>query len=962
MATARDDLQEVTGKEVFKPSTIGEALAELGTDPQKYEGIYQLRLQRPTEYEEKVLPSLSPLERNTLGLLQAGYSSGASPEEFLSRLGPYMDYGVDLNSLIANPRIPPDSLGYVSPSEHPFRAVMFPPTLLRSDPEANTLLHELEHVSQFKTGAFDQSSRPEILQEQDQALLERAKQLRAESAPDSPLRRSVLSAGNVLTTPQEVQANISAAAQIEAARGRDFIQSPEGQALFPTPEDRAYYYGAIMPGVPSAYPSQGTFVPEERPAARDKSYARQMFEMLPKFQEGGEVLPPKADYLFPDRARDYVAPKQTSSAVDLARLGKQAGLVGLGFAPGAGVADYFGQFPSMEGGMEPSAVENFRQGNYGTAAMQGLGAMGDLAMTIPVAGAAIGSVMKAPRAIQRGMTASDALKKLPKVSEQGFYSQVEKAILDNPQQKGSGQQFLAQLQKTPGVKPEEIQYTGLDTFLANKPTVTKTEIQDFLDTSKVQLQEVTLGSKQSIANRDEAIASRYGYEAIVDDNGVAFFDPNLDDFVEFRDLPAAMRAEISNPQTEFGGVAKFGTYTLPGGENYREVLLTLPEKTPANFPDFDSYFNERYLNSSNGYTTPEAIAYARQDAMRNWKNSGEQIPMSDASAGNYTSSHFDQSNILAHMRLNDRVIDGKPTLFIEEIQSDWHQAGRKKGYDTPEARAAEQQKLDTIVANRQSLLDEKTRLEQLAEPYTSQGKDAPSEIVDRWSAISNQLNDLERQSDRLGSNFGDFVPDAPFKTTWDELTLKRAIKMASDEGYDKIAFTTGKTQAARYDLSKQIQKIIYGQPDENGLRRVEAITPTGDKLLGKKYSISEIEDNVGKEVAEKITKSVGVFDERTGTYSMGGVDLEIGGEGMKGFYDKMLPKKLEKMGKKYGVKPTKSNMDTPKGPVEVWTMDIPDEMSEVISSQGQPLFQIGAGAGLGAAGIMGLTPGEAEAK
>jgi len=47
----------------------------------------------------------------------------------------------------------------------------------------------------------------------------------------------------------------------------------------------------------------------------------------------------------------------------------------------------------------------------------------------------------------------------------------------------------------------------------------------------------------------------------------------------------------------------------------------------------------------------------------------------------------------------------------------------------------------------------------------------------------------------------------PFKTTWDDLALKRAIKMASDEGYEQIAFTTGKTQAARYDLSKQIQKL-----------------------------------------------------------------------------------------------------------------------------------------------------------
>jgi len=646
------------------------------------------------------------------------------------------------------------------------------------------------------------------------------------------------------------------------------------------------------------------------------------------------------------RRRGPPAGQRGQAAADLEQLGKQAGLFGLGFAPGAGMADYFGQFPSAQGGTEPSAVENFQQGNYGTAAMQGLGAMGDLALTVPVAGAAIGSVMKAPRAAQRMLNA------MPKVDDLGFYSQAEKALMDIPQQKGTGQQYLAQIQKTPGVRQEELQYTGLDEFLASKPTVTKAEIQDYLDTNKVQLQEVTLGSPQSIANRDEAIASRYGYEAIVEFGGVAFFDPKLDDFVEFRDLPAAMRAEISNPQTEFGGFAKFGPYTLPGGENYREVLLTMPVKNPLT--EYVNYRDELFEKYGKSFYSTEAT----NEELEKLASLSEATSKVDPQ---YRSSHFDQPNVLAHMRLNDRVVDGKPTLFIEEIQSDWHQAGRKKGYDTPEARAAEQQKLDTIVANRQSLLDEKTRLEQLAEPYTSQGKDAPSEIVDRWSAISNQLNDLQRQSDRLGSNFGDFVPDAPFKTTWDELTLKRAIKMASDEGYEQIAFTTGKTQAARYDLSKQIQKIIYGQPNKNGLRRVEAITPTGDKLLGKKYSISEIEDNVGKEVAEKITKSVGVFDERTGTYSMGGVDLEIGGEGMKGFYDKMLPKKLEKMGKKYGVKPTKSNMDTPKGPVEVWTMDIPDEMSEVISSQGQPLFQIGAGAGLGAAGIMGLTAGEAEA-
>lgn len=36
-----------------------------------------------------------------------------------------------------------------------------------------------------------------------------------------------------------------------------------------------------------------------------------------------------------------------------------------------------------------------------------------------------------------------------------------------------------------------------------------------------------------------------------------------------------------------------------------------------------------------------------------------------------------------HMRFNDRTdVEGKKTLFIEEFQSDWHQQGSEKGYQS----------------------------------------------------------------------------------------------------------------------------------------------------------------------------------------------------------------------------------------------------------------------------------------
>lgn len=699
----------------------------------------------------------------------------------------------------------------------------------------------------------------------------------------------------------------------------------------------------------------------------------------------GEVQRPMSDYVFPNRARDYTPPPKSTASIDLARMGKQAGLLGAGFLPGAGVADYFGQFPAMEGGKEPSAVENFQQGNYGTAALQGLGAMGDLALTVPVAGMAVGSVLKAPRAAQK------MLQELPKVDELGFYSQVEKAVMDNPQQKGTGAQFLAQIQKTPGVKAEELQYTGLDKFLASKPTVTKAEIQDYLDTNKVQVQEVRLVSP----NNDEIMGEVLGdIQEILEAGQV--YDADAANFLERyqsarlsgrrdRQSEASIEeylrnagdnrtidelAEISRERLRVwapeGGQTKYHLGALqavqteiPGGQNYREVLLTLPAAPRAKTVDeaFELWKQDARAGKRGQYSAEEINSMQVDNVFDILKDEY----MTPLAQDVYRSSHFDQPNILAHMRLNDRVVDGKNTLFIEEIQSDWHQAGRKKGYDSPEARAAEQKKLDNILAERQTLLDEKLRLEELALPYASQGKDAPREVVDQWNIVSNRLNNLQTEQNSLGREFGQQVPDAPFKTSWDELTLKRAIKLASDEGYDQIAFTTGRTQADRYGQTKKIESVALSGGD------FRAYDKSG-KMVIRETGVTpdDLSRLIGPETAEKLLSQSPADDPVLNSLGVGSVrsllnlDLSIGGEGMKGFYDKMLPKKLEKLSKRYGAKVEKTTMDTPDGPVEIWAMQLPDELKETVSTQGQPLFQLGAGA-VGTAGIMSLTGEDAQA-
>ncbi|MDH5611516.1 MAG: hypothetical protein OEY66_03535 [Gammaproteobacteria bacterium] len=46
-------------------------------------------------------------------------------------------------------------------------------------------------------------------------------------------------------------------------------------------------------------------------------------------------------------------------------------------------------------------------------------------------------------------------------------------------------------------------------------------------------------------------------------------------------------------------------------------------------------------------------------------------------------AHFYDHNILAHIRTTSRTdCAGRKILFIEEVQSDWHQSGKRNGYDT----------------------------------------------------------------------------------------------------------------------------------------------------------------------------------------------------------------------------------------------------------------------------------------
>ena len=81
---------------------------------------------------------------------------------------------------------------------------------------------------------------------------------------------------------------------------------------------------------------------------------------------------------------------------------------GASMAPGAGVADYIGQLPDMQGGKYPSFPENIEGGRYLDAALQGLGVAGDTAYGLGPAAVPFGMVAKAPRAVKAALSAARA--------------------------------------------------------------------------------------------------------------------------------------------------------------------------------------------------------------------------------------------------------------------------------------------------------------------------------------------------------------------------------------------------------------------------------------------------------------------------------------------------------------------------------------------------------------------------
>lgn len=511
----------------------------------------------------------------------------------------------------------------------------------------------------------------------------------------------------------------------------------------------------------------------------------------------------------------------------------------------------------------------------------------------PVAKAALRDMRLRPEAGELRL-AGEAAEPVPT-----FYSQLERTLSEARQPKwqpGELRNFL----KAQGVKDEELKWTGFDDYVLGraqaKQPVTKDEALQFLRENQVQVEEIVKPTRPQVNWERLKLADRPGEVLHEPKSGIAIWPDEKRQYRLFRNgnaygMPYATEQEAIRRAEEMWGPTlgaqptKFSRHTLPGAQegSYRELLLTLPERPNNPYEAYIGQLEKKYGTSFDSDVLTDA---ERAQKARLWEQAAGQ--QGGFTADQYRSPHFPELDILAHIRFNDRVdAAGKKTLFIEEIQSDLHQTGRQKGYRTGEY----------------GVYDGR---------YTSSEKPLgvfPSEQAAQKFIDEGGLGTALSPNFAVIRPIGE-VPNAPFAKTWPELALKRMVRWASENGYDRMAWTRGTHQAERYNMSKQLDAlryikrsdgsyVLYGRKGGSSIIEI----PQGGSIPANK-----LEDYVGKEVAQRIIEGAGEPFPNSTLRELSGLDLRVGGQGMLAFYDRELVNITNNLGKKFGARVTEAKI------------------------------------------------------
>lgn len=365
-----------------------------------------------------------------------------------------------------------------------------------------------------------------------------------------------------------------------------------------------------------------------------------------------------------------------------------------------------------------------------------------------------------------------------------FYSQMGK-VIDGVKQEKLGASSVVNMLRGKGVKAEEIKWSGIEQFLEGKKSVTKQELQEFVKNNSLEIEEqerteAIQYSEEQRAELDRLDAENDKLFDQMSDNWYALFNDGIPIEIlgsrnmydrasrkldargkgatpEARLIREAIRAydkneslmeAIRDEAKEQHKSAKWKDYTLDGGENYREFLFKMP-----------------------------GSQYTNQAMKAHWgsKNAG----------------------VLAHARVQDFTHNDAPVLFIEEIQSDWHNAGQKFGYGDRDAQIRQLEK------EQDEVLSELATMQEVMDDYNNRSNQGEYiedyyEMYDLYNELNTKYEDYNRRIRNIRHGNYAVAPEAPYSKNYHEFVLKNLLRKAAEGGYSYLAWTPAEMQEERW--------------------------------------------------------------------------------------------------------------------------------------------------------------------
>jgi hypothetical protein len=405
------------------------------------------------------------------------------------------------------------------------------------------------------------------------------------------------------------------------------------------------------------------------------------------------------------------------------------------------------------------------------------------------------------------------------VSKLGFYNPIEEMATTLQRKQGPGQAFLNEFTKA-GISKQRLEDAGLAQKLAAAPNVTREEVQAMTKGTMPDVEEVVLSRSvippymKGFANLHMPNLDVNDYRQINQLRKIA--DERYKKALAENDLDAAefaMKAE--EDINKFSRTHSYGTkpgdrltefheYQEPGGKNYREILLKVPVKRVSE-EEARVILNARPEDKLSVYDIDFASRKANPA---------------------FVSTHWMDPNVISHIRMNDRVdADNKNVLFIEELQSDWAQEGRKKGF------AGKPLTKDDLVATVNNSADRPYWEVRTKDGHFIANTGLGDKEINAQEAVDEALQLVQTRGDKR-------TPAGPFvKNTneWVDLSLKNIIRRAVDEGYDRVAFIDGYKSFLRFPQDAK------GESTEAGMRKFyDEIIPSRLKALVGKDNVRTI--------------------------------------------------------------------------------------------------------------------------